>query len=235
MTQMPEWTTDKEQFKAILPGGTVGYVPQTPEQGVSVFGKFSRPWNVCSVRPVPDHSLSIEEAYVRGSDLISIFDQRDTDSFAFSIRHCLLAPSHCKMGIESWLSVQTDDLDSEPVLWVSCRSADASHWATMSHKELLGRSNGESSTGSTNLAAIVCKNREESGVWLIDRGDQQHCEILSAPTEAEQRIELFGHFMEKGVIRRARMRFHLVEGEATTAVIRELYEAFLNSPLPLTA
>ncbi|MFK7735969.1 MAG: hypothetical protein AB8B50_08080 [Pirellulaceae bacterium] len=235
MNQMPEWTAEKENFVATTSDGKIVYVPQAPKQGVTVFGKLSKAWNVCSVRPVPDHSQFIEEAYVRGADLISMFDQRDSDSFAFSLRHCLLASSHSKVGIETWLSVQTDDLDSEPVLSVSCRSADASYWETMSHDEVLGNSSAEAKVDSNSPAAILCQNSVESGVWLIDQGDQQHCELLSSPAESEQRIELFGHFMEKGVIRRARMRFHLVEGEATQAVIRELYEAFLDSPLPLTA
>lgn len=235
MNQTPDWTAEKEHFEAVTPGGKIVYVPQTPKVGVAIQRKLPKAWNVCSVRPVPDHSLFIEEAYVRGSDLISMFDQRDSDSFAFALHHCLLESDNSRVSIESWFSVQTDDLDSEPVLSVSCRSADASYWETMSHQEVIADSSGESLAGSTSPAAIVCQNSEESGIWLIDHGDQQHCELLSSPAEAEQRIELFGHFMEKGVIRRARMRFHLVDGEASPAVIRELYEAFLNSPLPLTA
>ena len=54
---------------------------------------------------------------------------------------------------------------------------------------------------------------------------------------AEDALQLryFSHFMEKGVIRRARMRFYLSRREAfDVESISQLYESFTQSELPLT-
>lgn len=187
-------------------------------------------WKLFQVQPLPSHSFSVEESYVRGSDLITAFDQSEADQFAFQLNYRILmdpAP-----GIEVWMSVQTDDLDSEPVLKISCNSPSGEYWEILTHDSVLGTDIKSADSGP---AALISSSNGQTGIWLIQPSDQRHAELLSSPGEPTQSIELFDHFMEKGVIRRARMRFHLHAGEVSDSQLKSLYEAFANSDLPLTA
>lgn len=190
-------------------------------------------WSLLKVQPVPKHSLTAEEAYIRGDDLIVSFDQTEQDPFAFQLNFRWLGETDGAIGIELWLSVQTDDLDSEPVLQIASAAPEGQYWHVLNHGEVV--QDTQIPNASSTPAALSSPGDELSGVWLVEQGDQRHAERMSSPAEAEQRIELFGHFMEKGVIRRARMRFYLKRGDISDAEIKAFYEDFANSPLPLTA
>ncbi|MEM8736286.1 MAG: hypothetical protein AAGG44_18800 [Planctomycetota bacterium] len=227
------WSPNEKNFRFQQADASIEYLPKQPEHGASLCVSGQTPWSVFRVKPIPQHSFAAEEIYVRQEDLLSQFDQTEQDNFAFHLNHRLLdsQPDLSTIAdLELWLSVQTDDLDSEPVLVVSCESPDGSYWETIKESQLL-----PNAIESDAPAAIVCPGSENTGVWLIDRGDQRHSQLLSSPSEPEQRVELFSHFMEKGVIRRARMRFHLAAGQLDKQGIAHLYQQFLNSPLPLTA
>lgn len=193
-------------------------------------GAGRAPWNLFALQPLPSHSFSVEESYVRGADLITTFDQGEGDTFAFQINFRRLTGED--FGVELWTSVQTDDLDREPVMKVSCQSPAGEYWDILNHGDVLG---SDVEGADSTPAALVARCEQETGVWLVEPSDQRHADLLSSPAEPEQRLELFGHFMEKGVIRRARMRFHLIAGELTDAKLKELYLDFSQSELPLTA
>lgn len=229
------WSPNVNNFRFAHSETAIESVPQDPQQGTKISFADSSPWSVFRVKPIPAHSFAVEEVYVRQEDLISQFDQTENDNFAFHLNHRILpSPDEVQThaDLELWLSVQTDDLDSEPVLVVSCESPDGSYWETLKASELVP---GDNTYEGDAPAAIICPGSEISAVWLIDQGDQRHSQLLSSPSESEQRVELFSHFMEKGVIRRARMRFHLIPNPLDQNHVSLLYQQFLSSPLPLTA
>ena len=109
----------------------------------------------------------------------------------------------------------------------------------MHHCELVDEEEIEVGRGP---AALVCETTSAdqandilTGVWLIAPGDQRHSRLQTNDSQSTQCVRLFGHFMEKGVIRRARMRFLLAAETITNQQIAVAYRHLAESPLPLTA
>jgi hypothetical protein len=183
------------------------------------------------------------EAYARESDLIVRFEQAENDTFAFQLYYRLLESSPRPdattqtpevLGLELWVSVQTDLLDAAPQLSVTvCAPTTGEGWQKLAPEAIGGNS-------ADGILPLVNHSTEYSGVWLIDAGDIVPTELprlSSDSTLGEQslRLPVLGGFMEKGVIRRARMRFHLVVGKPDQAQLQSMIHDFTISPLPLTA
>ncbi|HBE71848.1 MAG TPA: hypothetical protein DDW52_27205 [Planctomycetaceae bacterium] len=183
-------------------------------------------WQIFGIEPQPRHALEIEEAYGRQDDLIVQYQQSPQDSYRFHLywRKLPVSPAS-QLGIELWLGVQTGLLDSRPELHVTCHAGQA--WETLKHGELVEAEPSES------LAALIARRDDATGVWLIEPSDQVDVTLLSSG--AESTVGVFDHFMEKGVIRRARMRFHILSADVEIGQIAELYRSFAASQLPLTA
>lgn len=165
-----------------------------------------------------------KDCYVRQGDLISAYPQRDNRKFSLQLDYRLLEATADRLLIELWISIQTYLLDSRPTVTVSCRADDDS-----------GRTQGLDND-RTNRAVIEGSiGRALHWAWLIHPRDQGD---TSWQWKADQHVyeaDLFGHFMEKGVIRRARMRCLIGTTELTPLEINEAYQTFAASPLPLTA
>lgn len=191
-------------------------------------------WNAVSIEPLPSHALQAEELYVRESDLIVRFGQSPADQYALQLNWQLLEniPSVAH-GVELWVSIQTNLLDSSPRLRISSEGEFAG-WHLFQHEELLGR---EPVAGCDHSAAalVSASTADTTRLWLIEPSDQSQARLLTAADEAVQRVQLFGQFLEKGVIRRARMRFMIIDGDLPPSQLKALYQSFANSPLPLTA
>lgn len=194
-------------------------------------GTLGRPWDVFSVVPQPQHTLDIEEAYARGSDVIAQYAQAEGDSFCFHLYWRTLAvEADEQCSLELWLGVQTGLLDSQPELHVSC-SSEGDTWTALKHAELMG----ETRDGAGDLlAGYVCRREDTVGLWLIEPSDQCHASAVPA-SPGTATVAIFDHFMEKGVIRRGRMRFHVFSANATMDHFKAAYERFAASELPLTA
>ncbi len=66
---------------------------------------------------------------------------------------------------------------------------------------------------------------------LIHPSDLIQTELLDV---AKGKLRLFGNFMEKGVIRRGRIRCLVSSAPIAAAQLQAAYEQFADSPLPLT-
>lgn len=153
------------------------------------------------------------DGYIRQRDLIASYAQDYPWPFGFQIDF----RSHASgvEGIEAqelWLSVQTSLLTSHPQLWLK-PLADSPTVA-----------NGD---------VIVSTNQHVA--LMIHPLDREDCRQVTSSHHRLDRVEAFGRFMEKGVIRRARILLawsaHEVEAKQWHAVC----ERFADSPLPLTA
>ncbi len=215
--------------------------PASPERPVclDVDPQSGNPWQIAAVKPIPAHASRAEEIYVRGDDLICRYGQSKEDLFAFQLDWQLLsAAGPFAIGAELWLSVQTDLLDTQPELEVISQAGSQS-WQLLSHDEL----SDEPLAGDSAVrgpAAMVCRGlgssgEPKSGLWLIEPSDQCHARVMSPTADASLHVRMFGHFMEKGVIRRGRMRFLLSQHDICDADIQQAYRQFAASPLPLTA
>lgn len=228
------WNLQEDYAEAQAQAWRARLQPTNPQRGVQLQTRDDHVWTIFEVHAIPRHSLATEEVYIRQGDLIARFDQAEQDEFAFQIDYRIIESRHsAAAGIELWLSVQTDNLDSEPILVVHCETPEGEPWETLDHASLMGdKVAGEPNSGP---AAIVGRTSSHTGIWLIEPTDQHQAAVLSSPFEPQQRLELFGQFMEKGVIRRARMRFFVLEGNTSAETLQQLYIEFAQSPLPLTA
>lgn len=161
--------------------------------------------------PATAHPLS--EAFIREHDLIAAYHQTAPWPFGFQIdfkRHTTPIPGlHC---LEMWLSVQTSLLECHPQLWIRLHSA-AHAWAS-----------GPRITSQDHRCG-----------WLLHPLDQPDVHIVQGPKRSLDHIELFGRFMEKGVIRRARGLLMWADQPITDARWDRVVAEFESSPLPLTA
>ncbi len=226
-------------------------------------------WQLAAVRPILAHSSQPHEVYSRQSDLIVRYGQGPSEQFSYQLDWRLLQPAApFAAAVELWLSIQTDLLDTQPELEIACTAPPGLSWSTFEHRQLIpttaspapgvpapevsaaakamATESSESADSQRGPAALLCSaaagadRAAVQGLWLIEPTDQRHARRCSADEQAEQRVRLFGHFMEKGVIRRARMRFLLAAALDSHAMITHeqviaAYRDFADSPLPLTA
>lgn len=225
---------------ALKTGVFLSMNPVQPTEAVQLGKRDGDQWHVFAIKPSPHFSFVPEEVYVRESDLIVRFRQSESDQFALQLNWRVVELEDDNIVcIELWASIQTDLLDTHPIVIVSCNSPAGGQWEIKNHGELHGPNEsvpGHSESPSGDLpAALIAESGASVGVWMIERTDQQDAELMVSSIAGQKEVELFGHFMEKGVIRRARMRFYAVSGELADAKLRELYHEFCASPLPLTA
>ena len=167
-----------------------------------------------AIRPVPAHACHIDDQFARGSDLMVRYDQSEKDQFAFqldfrAVPKSELASAAC--GFDVWLSVQTQLLDAHPLLEIGHPTA-TSGWS--------GDAAIQSHQSPAGCAAI-----------LIHPSDLPQSELIDP---AAGKLRLFGNFMEKGVIRRGRLRCLVSDKPLPTSDLQAAYDSFADSPLPLT-
>jgi hypothetical protein len=156
-------------------------------------------------------STPLVEQYARGNDLVASYAASDTYPFGCQVYWSV---GSCGEGLslELLVSVQTDLLDTHPVVHVA-------------GPQPLGSSDTLVVDGDELLAATTGDAMLVLGVHPSDGGE---CDRA-----AENRWQLFAHFLEKGVIRRARLFAALVPAH-DPSLAREAYRQFLRKPLPLT-
>ncbi len=189
-------------------------------------------WKAVAVRPQPRHSLQAEEVYVRQSDCIVRFKESADDTYAIQLQwQTLPGPPPGPCGVELWASVHTSLLDASPEL-VLASEGTAGSWHIHDASEFGAAPASDHAERPAALTAFV---DGVTRVWMIAPQDQVQVRLQTGAAEAVQQLALFGEFMEKGVIRRARMRFIAVVGQLSPTRLQALYDEFANSPLPLTA
>lgn len=201
------------------------------------------PWEIAALTPHPAHASLPDEVYSRQNDLIVRYPQGPADTFSYQLDWQLFQPrAPFIAAIELWLSVQTNLLDTEPELEIACSASSGQSWQVFEHPQLIeADSEVAQADQQRGPAALLCgpatnpAAESTSGLWLIEPTDQCHASLNATDDQATQRVHLFRHFMEKGVIRRARMRFLLAPSMVSAEQIKQAYRDLADSPLPLTA
>ncbi|MFO1063740.1 MAG: hypothetical protein U0892_07730 [Pirellulales bacterium] len=197
-------------------------------------------WTLCAFQPVPGHSARLEEAYVRGSDLIVRYAQTAADQFGFQLDWRILPHDDLggfDAGVELWLSVQTQLLDTHPKFILES-SAQSGQWQRLRAAELGG--SNEFATGggpmhTDEVAALAESLPGGTAAVLVHPSDQLQTTIVSHHSKHSSGLQMLGGFMEKGVIRRARLRCVVSHKTLGHTELASAYLAFSESALPLTA
>lgn len=226
-----QWSLNQQSATLQTSGWQWTYDLARPSAGVQVIpSREQAEWQLLQVIPAPAHARQIEDYFARGSDLMVRYGQSESDSFAFqvdfrSVPAGDLGPFEC--GLDLWLSVQTQLLDSHPTLEVA-NSVPAGSWSAAD-------SEGRPAAADT-LAALCCRTPSAAIAIFVHPSDRSQAELLGADagSGSGNRIRLFGNFMEKGVIRRGRLRCLLGHAAIDPSALATTYANFAASPLPLT-
>ncbi len=217
-----------------------------PEQGLHIVApKGSKIDNVLAVVFPNPHQPFHQDCYTRLGDLVAAYPQRDSRKFNVQLDYRLLEVTAESLLVELWISVQTYLLDSHPSVSVQC-SLDASsvtNYVANEMDKLSVESDDLEIAGDANspLAArhrsVITGQIAEKGLyvaWFNHPRDQFDTTWSKQGDEGNDEAHLFGHFMEKGVIRRGRMRCLIHEKPLSLSTIQDSYRSFAESPLPLT-
>lgn len=188
--------------------------------------------------PIPDEVIS--EAYARGRDFIVSY--RPTSSFRFTPQVYWRAQSADGMrGVELMISMQTDVLDSRPVVQASSLVSSGSAWRL----EVAA----ESFVEVPLAAEPTVLSTESSAPLVLVRGDNESFSYLEMayPTDPfefwVQRdaqagvnlgFRLMHEHLEKGVIRRLRVAAWYVPRQNDMQLAADLYRKLLQAEPPLT-
>ena len=201
--------------------------PRSPNKGLQIHYGAVALGHFLKVNPKPSHSFNIQEAYVRQNDLILRYEQSGEDLYTVQLNWRRLESQITEgLALELWISVQTSLLDTHPAIDIRSRTPDAM-WHILTLDDL--------SINKSDLAAIgLVKKSGVTAMVMIDPSEARQAQKTLDRNEYFT-LKLFGEFMEKGVIRRARLRFFAVTGEISRSKIAKQYRTFAESPLPLTA
>ncbi len=221
------WDFGKTEVYSQSRGLRVVVFPHEPHKGVRFESATGELCSLLRVHPQPAHGLSIQESYVRQKDLIVAYAQSNDDQYGFQLNWRLrdLDNQPDVLAIELWLSIQTRLLDTHPTIELSSNCISA-RWKSI-----------DVSVGGERISspAVHASGAGCHCMVFAQPSDAIQCEFVESHVPTECRWRLFGHFLEKGVIRRARFFAVVSASPLTSDLEREVFAQLINSPLPLTA
>jgi hypothetical protein len=185
------------------------------------------------------------EVYVRRHDLIATYPQTPTRPFRPQIywRFVSDAGTESLGGVEVIASVQSSLLESRAAIDAVTTlpaaevlaPADATLRAFAPLENLAGQPFALASAARPACLLFRLPESRASYVEMVPPSDFQTLHLLSQADGAVLlRYSLFGQFLEKGVILRARRRGVFVPRDHDTDAAARCYEAFVRSAPPLT-
>ncbi len=192
----------------------------------------------------PGDKRFLKEFYVRGIDLVASYAETSDSPVSLEVYWRALTDVVPLCGVELWVSEQTNQLESDPQLSSASQlpMCDAFRFEGTDNGQLASLTLGEGEsarlTGESGSGAFLF--RPHGADWSY--GEMVHpADFSAAHIEAHAGglslvNQLFGReCLEKGVIRRARLRGLFVPRQDDTTHIAEAYRLFASSELPLTA
>jgi hypothetical protein len=177
------------------------------------------------VGKVSADDVSLPETYARVDDLVATYRQTETRPFRLQAywRRVRLADRFDgrATAIELQISINTSLLDTHPAVRVTSCIAGSLAAAPASASAERRYSIVRTAGGAVYWEAVhPSDERPAHGEATREGGVRTHA--------------LFGDFLEKGVIVRARIRGAFLPASTTEADLDGLYDEFVREPLPLT-
>jgi len=192
-----------------------------------------------------EKNLPIVENYVRGRDLFVRYDKTENQPLESTIYWRTISPAGVN-GIEMVVSTQTDLLDCEMAIQTSlCLPAEqvlrlTSYESQPTFVEIphSSKTYQADSNDGTGLFLFRLSDRPMSYVQMVHPSDFQTADLNfgeAGTNLISHSNTLFGGLhLEKGVIRRGRLRGYFFDRENDEAVAKECYQQFVESVPPLT-
>jgi hypothetical protein len=242
----------------------VSATPEFPDQGLSVAFTDAEPPQVVhkllEVQPtlgLPElpatgaHStpinvgtdqlgLELVESVIRGNDLICHYGEGHVCPFQTQLDWRYIPPMpdngrFDQLTLELWISLQTSRLECYPALRLTCPAAALRSAAATGAAEGSGQlCELELPVGGQSLWGYVLTDPEDpQAVQIVSPSSVAGAEVANEPRGFQ--LHVLGSFLEKGVIRRTRIRLILSREPLSEAERLYAVEQFSNAPLPLTA
>jgi hypothetical protein len=210
------WDRDGVQLKAPL-----GHIQRGLEWSMDGREESKSRLFQIDLRDVPPPRLA--DAYVRGDDVVVFYPEHRQQPYSLQLDFRALQSPEMLLGLEVWVSVQTQLLECYPAVQISFRSQSAG---------LRGPAGDPGAPLMIHHQAWTPACTSHIWVHPLDAPEASWSE--TSPGD-RQSVLLFGKFMEKGVIRRARLQWWLGSASLDPAKVAALRQQFAISPLPLTA
>jgi hypothetical protein len=188
--------------------------------------------------------LNVADSYVRGCDLVATYEPRDNWPFTTQIYWGAHSGETADQlgALSLFVSLQTHLLDTWPKLRIdSLLETDEIFFLADGpggHSEVKSIDRGEHVLRPTGAACCVLQRLvgvPASYAEIMPAGDFRELTIRYISDGACQTSwELFADFLEKGVIRRARLQSVFVPRKNDVAMIESLCRTIHQQPLPLT-
>jgi hypothetical protein len=191
--------------------------------------------------PEEPRAEDVQDSWIRGTDLVVTYAQRKNRQVTAEIYWRLVGGAN-SVGTELILSVQTDLLDATPttsaaseiitdeVLWLG--DPTAPHTAE-SLKMAISAAAFDRTRGQGIFIFRLAGSRL-SYVDMVHPTDFSSASLRQRDGSAVLDWQLFPDSLEKGVIRRARLRGLFVNRQDDLALAARCFQEFTTSPLPLT-
>lgn len=183
-------------------------------------------------------------AYVRGSDLVASYQISQTPEVSAEIYWRAMPADQAVLGgVELIVSVQTSLLDSDPRITVGSRisAVELNEIVDSPTAPLLRLIRPETlSTPTVVMSGALLYRLPEvpvSYVEMVHPSDSSDLEVscdASQGSEFSSRFRLFDARLEKGVIRRGRLRGLVLPRAADERAAIGCYRQFIESAVPLT-
>lgn len=192
--------------------------------------------NVCIERHLVAHRLlgvggddettaadwPIADAYVRGRDLVVVYGPTPARPFTVEVYWSVVDEPRARLALEVVVSVQTELLECHPQFSVSSLVPAQAH----SERAIVAN--------QPRPLAIVPATRNWSLAELAPRADFPPAEVALEAIGIATRWRLEQEFMEKGVIRRVRVRALMLPADDAVTLAEESCDALGAESPPLT-
>ena len=167
----------------------------------------------------------LRDAYVRGDDLIVTYAPTDACPCETQLYWQATKTSSATAQLSLLVSIRTHLLDTQPVVHLH------SHRQAVTEQTCSDSSLAFADPTDTNTVSVLQKIADDSLTLIEACHHEDHTQLLTAEQHGSTDWQLFDHFLEKGVIRRARLTLAIANemDRLTTAV-----EEFFAQPPPLT-
>ena len=215
--------------------------PEKGVEGVTAFEKldsnchFLGLHNLTDGNPLTDGHHTLDDAYVRGNDLIASFPQSEERSTSSQVYWRFVDSIEDAFAIDVLISKQTSFLQSDPSVSVRTTLSDGTIYQIQGESALPLQDSDLQCI--TEIPFVIYRPRATdacSYVEMVHPSDIVASELKSGPNSFEINHHLFRHELEKGVIRRGRVRGAFVRRADDVAAAQHLYDQFVKSPPPLT-
>lgn len=178
-----------------------------------------------------------QEHYSRGDDLVVAYQQSGGQQFGYEVYWRMVNQEQGIIGLEAIVSIQTDLLESFPEFHVVSELGEveilvASEVSSdLQFRKLEGELQGDDlglllvRPRDADWSYVEMTHPEDPNHWQVERKDAGNTTIHR---------KLGGLFMEKGVIRRMRIRGLMLPREGDQQLAQQCLEGFRSAAPPLT-